>query len=157
MKKFRGFEAVKRLREVNVKPLYPSRNDSRSAGYDFYFPYEESVIISPMETVVVYSGIKAYMQSDEVLEINTRSGNGCKKNIICANSIGWIDASYFNNENNEGEILVALRNEGTEPFEIKYMDKYAQGKFSKYLTADYDYIVNRKRVGGLGSSDKPNK
>lgn len=154
MNKFRGFEAVQRLREINTKPLYPSRNDARSAGYDFYYPYQEPITVNPGETKIIASGIKAYMQANERLDVNTRSGNGCKKNIVLANTIGWIDASYYNNPDNEGEILVALKNEGKEPFEVKYGDKYCQASFTNYLVADYDYIINKKRVGGLGSSDK---
>jgi dUTP pyrophosphatase len=154
LKKQRGFQAVSRLKKENIKPIYPKRNDVKSAGYDFYYFYKEPIVIKPGETKFIKSGIKAFMLDDEVLEINTRSGNGCKKNIVCANSIGWIDASYYNNSDNEGEIIVALRNEGAEPFIIEYGDKYCQAKFSKYLLADIDIVVNKKRKGGLGHSGR---
>ena len=151
-KKYRGFEAVSRLKREGIQPIYPTRNDSRSCGYDFYYVYDEPISIYPEETIKIKSGIKAYMQNDERLEVNTRSGNGANKNIVVANTIGWIDASYYNNLDNEGEIIVALRNEGTEPFTIKKGDRYAQVCFSKYLIADNDIILNKERIGGLGSS-----
>jgi dUTP pyrophosphatase len=92
------------------------------------------------------------MLGDERLEINTRSGNGANKNIVVANTIGWVDASYYNNSDNEGEIIVALRNEGTLPFTVNKGDRYCQACFSKYLVADFDVIANKQRTGGLGSS-----
>ena len=149
---FRGFEAVSRLKEERIEPIFPTRNDQQSCGNDLYYIYDEPTIIYPNQTIKIKSGIKAYMLPDERLEINTRSGNGVNRNIVVANTIGWVDASYYNNLDNEGEIIVALRNEGTEPFTIKKGDRYAQVCFSKYLIADNDIILNKERIGGLGSS-----
>jgi len=152
MTKFRGFEAVTGLLRENIIPQQPTRNDIQSCGYDFYYIYDDTTVIYPEETVKIKSGLKSYMLPDERLEINTRSGNGVNKNIVIANTIGWIDASYYNNKDNEGEIIVALRNEGTNPFTIKKGDRYCQVCWSKYLVADNDIVVNEQRIGGLGSS-----
>jgi len=147
--KIRGFEPVSRK---GVEFIQPTRNDSGSAGYDFYYPYHESLEIYPNQQETIKSGIKAYMLPDEILEVNVRSSFGIYKNVILANVIGWIDSSYYNNPDNEGEIIVVLKNLGNCPITINYRDKYCQVKFTKYLTADDDIILNETRKGGIGSS-----
>lgn len=152
--KYRGFQVVKRVKDEGITIKFPTRNDAGSSGYDFYFPYLEQLIINPGETKFIKTGVKVYMQSDEVFELNTRSGNGCKSNIVLANTIGWVDSSFYNSPESEGEVVFALRNEGETPFVINHKDKFGQGKFSKYFVADYDEIVNKERVGGIGSSGR---
>lgn len=127
----------------------PKRGSIKSAGYDF--KAIEDFIINPNEVIIAKTGVKAYMNDDEVLEIYPRSSMAIKKNIILANSVGIIDADYFNNESNEGHILIALYNYGPDKVYINKGDKIAQGIFKKYLIVDDDNATN-KRTGGIGST-----
>ena len=80
---------------------------------------------------------------------------GFKYNIRLCNQVGIIDADYYNNENNEGHIYVALQNEGSKDFIIEKGDAYAQGIILNYLTCGD--INNNKRSGGIGSTNKEEK
>lgn len=147
--KQRGFEVVTSF----DKAIIPLRGTSGSAGYDFC-SYEE-VTIEPNQTIMIQTGIKAYMLDDEVLQIYPRSSLGVKKHLCLANSVGIIDSDYYNNENNEGHIMIPLFNFGNEPITIRQGERVAQGIFSKYLITDTDQ-VSAKRSGGFGSTNESN-
>ncbi len=54
---------------------------------------------------LVPTGVKAYMQPDEMLVLANRSSNPLKRGLILPNGIGIVDADYYNNDDNEGEIF----------------------------------------------------
>lgn len=128
----------------------PQRATLKSAGYDLYSPAE--IVLNPQETVVVATGIKAYMEEDEVLLVNSRSGHGFKHGVRLRNVQGWIDADYADNASNEGHILVAMVNDGDEPFILPKGKAIAQAMFIKYLVTEDDEPVKKERIGGIGST-----
>jgi dUTP pyrophosphatase len=149
----RGFEVVDdaHRKHPNVKIILPRRSDHRSVGYDFVSPVD--LVLQPNEQQLIWSDVKAYMQSNEVLLLNVRSSHG-KPRIQLANTQGWIDSSYYNNPKNNGNIGLFLRNEGDAPYEIKKGDKIVQGMFTPYLTTDDDDPEHNDRIGGFGSNGK---
>lgn len=149
--KTRGFDVVRSWQNKGIS--LPVRKTAASAGYDF--EAGESVTIRPDEQVMVPTGIKAYMQPDEVLTIHIRSSMAVKHQLVLVNSVGIIDADYYNNPDNEGHIYIALWNRGSEPFAIEKGDRIAQGIFSRYLVADDDSAgQGAERQGGFGSTGK---
>lgn len=136
----------------NESGILPTRADNGSAGYDFYSP--EDVVIAPCEMKVVETYIKASMEADEVLMLFVRSSVGIKRHLCLANGTGIIDSTYYDNPDNEGNIMVAVYNYGDEVQEIKKGERFAQGIFLKYLTTDSDSPLNAQRLGGIGSSGK---
>ena len=148
--KMRGFEVAKGFEDKGVE--IPQRNDAGSAGYDI--KVLDSATILPMQQVVFRTGLKAYMSKGDVLKLYPRSSLGIKRNVILSNLTGIIDESYYGNESNDGHIMIALRNLGTEPVFIEAGEKVAQGIFEKYYLTDDDLPVNDKRIGGVGSSGK---
>lgn len=148
----RGFEYVKRIdRDIQKIIDLPKRSTSRSAGYDFTSP--SYVFIQPGQTKKIPTGIKAYMLPDEYLAIHIRSSLGIKHNLMLANCTGIIDSDYYSNPDNDGEIIIAITNLGTETHEIKFGERFAQGIFCKYLIVDNDNTTTN-RIGGIGSTDK---
>lgn len=147
--KIRGFEFV-----ANSLPTakLPTRNDRGSSGYDFYSPIE--TVILPGDKVKIFTGIKSYMRQDEELLLFIRSSLAIKYDLSLLNSVGKIDSSYHDNPDNEGEIIVALKNNGEMPYKINIGDKICQGSFYKYLVADNDEVINETRSGGVGSSGR---
>ena len=150
--RFRGFEYVKRINS-NIKKNFdlPKRSTSHSAGYDFVCP--NYAYIAPGETIKIRTGVKAYMCSDEYLALHIRSSLGIKYNLALSNCTGIIDSDYYNNPDNDGEIIVAITNMGTKSYEIEPGERFVQGIFSKYLIADDD-TADGSRNGGIGSTDK---
>ena len=131
--------------------VIPKRSDSGSAGYDFYST--ETVTIEPKTQVMIKTNIKAQMDYNTVLLLFMRSSLGIKKNLMLANTTGVIDSSYYNNEDNEGNIIGAVYNYGNEPVTIQAGDRFMQGVFVEYKTTDTtEEIINEKRTGGIGST-----
>ena len=58
-----------------------------------------------------------------------------------------------NNPDNEGHILVGMKNISNQPVSVSSGEAIAQGIFKKYLTIDGDNVT-MKRIGGIGSTGK---
>ena len=153
MKRKRGFEIAKGFENSNIN--LPVRSTKNSAGYDVEAA-EDCVIpaFKPgQKPTLVKTGIKAYMESDEVLILANRSSNPGKKGLILANSIGVVDSDYYGNPDNDGHIMFAFFNFKAEDVEIKKGDRIGQAIFQKYLVTDDD-IAQGERTGGFGSTNK---
>ena len=149
--KLRGFEKITKYADVEFQ--MPERKTQKSAGYDFCLP--EDVVLEPGKLQLVPTGVKAYMQDDEYLGMHIRSSMAVKKRIMLVNNVGIIDADYYNNEDNEGHIMLALLNMGSEPVALTKGERVAQGIFYNYLVADGDAETEKEvRGGGFGSTSK---
>ena len=153
MEKVRGFEIAKGFEDKGIN--LPVRKTKYSAGYDVEAA-EDCIIPSftkGMKPTLVKTGIKAYMQDDEVLILANRSSNPGKKGLILANSIGVVDKDYYGNPDNDGHIMFAFFNIKDEDVEIKKGDCIGQAIFQKYFVADED-VAKGERMGGFGSTNK---
>ena len=153
MERKRGFEIEKGFENSNIN--LPVRSTKNSAGYDV--EAAEDCIIPAFKPgqkpTLVKTGIKAYMESDEVLILANRSSNPGKKGLILANSIGVVDSDYYENPDNDGHIMYAFFNFKAEDVEIKKGERIGQAIFQKYLVTDND-IAQGERTGGFGSTNK---
>lgn len=144
----RGFERVSYI----DNGIIPTRGTKASAGYDF--STIEEVTIEPGQVVICKTGIKAFMQDDEVLLLHVRSSIGIKKGLILANSTGVIDSDYYNNPNNEGHIMVALKNITQQSVTLSKDERICQGIFQKYLVcSNEEPTITETRTGGFGSTN----
>lgn len=148
----RGFEVAKGFEDKGV--ILPTRSTKGSAGYDICVLTEDGKdkIILPFDKVLFHTGIKAYMEEDEVLQIYVRSSVGIKKGCTLANSTGIVDSSYYGNISNDGEIMLVLVNNTNHIVTIENNERIAQGIFMKYLITDDDNVT-KERVGGIGSTN----
>ncbi|HOA79659.1 MAG TPA: deoxyuridine 5'-triphosphate nucleotidohydrolase [Defluviitaleaceae bacterium] len=157
----RGFEVISE--EMFNKLFYPfdvkyeelklpKRATAKSAGYDVFTPID--IILEPNEEIKLPTGIKSYMLDDEVLFAAPRSGHGFKYYIRLANTLGVIDADYYNNSDNEGHIWVKIRNEGNKIFAVNKGEAICQLIFQKYLLVDGDTFEGNERIGGIGSTNE---
>ena len=106
-----------------------------------------------MNPTLVKTGLKAYMQDDEMLLLYNRSSNPKKKGLIVSNSVGVIDKDYYENPDNDGHIMFAFYNIKEEDVVIKKGEAIGQAIFQKYLVTDDD-VAEGERVGGFGSTTK---
>lgn len=148
--RIRGFERISSYINSNIQ--LPERKTAASAGYDI--AAAEDVSLPPQQVTLIPTGIKAYMQPDEYLGIHIRSGLAVKYNLSLVNSQGIIDADYYNNPDNEGHILIAVLNHGSNKIDIAQGTRVAQGIFYKYLLTDIDQAAANLRKGGFGSTGK---
>ena len=153
MEKVRGFEIAKGFEDKNIN--LPERKTKYSAGYDIEAA-EDTVIPSfkkGINPVLVKTGLKAYMQDDEVLMLYNRSSNPKKKGLILSNSVGVVDKDYYGNQDNDGHIMFAFYNIKDEDITIKKGEAIGQAVFQKYFIADND-TAEGVREGGFGSTNK---
>ena len=175
------FEKVSRFADVDF--AMPARKTLKAAGYDMVAA-EDIVLPSVTNALMDYydgvskdtlsldgiskflkeydifkptlvsSGVKCQLEQNEYLELSVRSSTPLKYGIIMANSEGIIDADYYNNKSNEGEIFFQLYN--LTPFDIQLHrgDCICQGIIKYYhITDDDNQIKKIVRDGGLGSTD----
>ena len=132
--------------------ILPKRGTKYSAGYDFYSPI--SFTLRPGERKVIPTGMKVCMEENEFLAIYVRSSLGFKYDIRMCNQVGVIDADYYNNTSNEGHMWIKIQNEGDKDYVVKKGDAMIQGIFVKFLKTDHDIESEKRRNGGIGSTNK---
>lgn len=158
MRKFEKISYKEFSKDVsNDRELYdgivlPKRSTKNSCGYDIMSV--KSGVIKAHESMVFATGIKAMMNSDEVLYIYSRSGQGFKNDVSLSNSVGVVDSDYYNNSSNEGHIMIKLINHSDKEYVVNIGDKIAQGVFMKYLMVDDEEEVTNIRNGGFGSTSE---
>ncbi len=177
----RGFKVVSRYRQEEVR--LPVRATKNAAGYDFFAAqdfilpsiwrlefikalwqlnknkqaltsFEIQSAQDALRPFLVPTGIKAYMQPDEFLMLANRSSNPLKRSLILPNGVGIVDADYYNNSSNEGEIFFQLINFGLKDQQIKQGEKIGQGIFIPFRLADDEQTPSLTRQGGFGSSGR---
>ncbi|WP_220740731.1 deoxyuridine 5'-triphosphate nucleotidohydrolase [Leuconostoc miyukkimchii] len=175
----RGFEIVSAKASDGLN--LPQRSTQSAAGYDF--EASEDIVIpsaasnqffkglsilslgklkgvrdnadlqNMLKPVLVPTGIKAYMAEGEYLQLVSRSSGPIKKRIMMPNAVGIVDADYYNNPSNEGEIFFQFINFGLKDVHIKKGERIGQGIFLPYLLADGDENTTKSsRQGGFGST-----
>ena len=151
--KTRGFEVAKGFEDKNIN--LPVRKTKYSAGYDIEC-CEDTVVPSFKKGAIptlIPTGLKAYMEDDEVLYLCNRSNKKKKKGLILTNGIGVVDKDYYGNPDNDGHIMFSFFNVKDEDITIKKGEAIGQAIFSKYLVVDND-DAEGDRTGGFGSTDK---
>lgn len=134
----------------------PKRGTAQSAGYDFFSVAD--ITLLPGESIKLPTGIKFKCDSDKFLAAYPRSGHGFKYGVMLANTVGIIDADYYNNPGNEGHIWVKLTYRpqasiSIDPFVINQGDAIFQGIIQPYFIVEDD-DASEERVGGFGSTSK---
>ena len=173
------FEKVSRFADIDF--MMPIRKTAHSAGYDMVavediiipsynecsynltiMGLEKIYTLSEMATLtketgikptLVSTGVKCQLEPNTFLELSVRSSTPLKQWIILANGVGIIDADYYNNSDNEGEIFFQLINLSPFPIKIQKGEAIGQGIIKKYEITDND-IAQGERVGGFGSTSK---
>ena len=175
------FEVVKRLCDGDkIGTNLPVRATANSAGYDFKvceqtivpsywnlmevledytakkIPYgmdnlKAIVKQTGLQPTLVPTGIKCKLDPDEYLQISVRSSTPLNNWLILANGVGIIDADYYGNESNDGEIFFQIINLSPVDVILQPGDKIGQGIIMKYNTTEDD-AASGTRTGGFGST-----
>ncbi len=143
--------------EEEIKKIYdsislPKRATKQSAGYDFYAPID--ITMNPNEVLLIPSGIRAKIDDGYVLMLFPRSSLGFKYRMQLNNTVGVIDADYYNAEN-EGHIMCKFMNDSRDgkQLHVEAGQGMVQGIFMSFgITVDDD--ADQVRTGGIGSTTK---
>ena len=106
-----------------------------------------------MKTALVSTGVKCKLDPGTYLELSVRSSTPLKYLLILANGVGIVDADYYGNPDNDGEIFLQLINLGPNPVILRKGDRIGQGIIKPYLITEDD-VATGERVGGFGSTSK---
>ena len=128
----------------------PKRATAGSAGYDFVSPLE--VTVPAGGSALIPTGVRAEMEPGWVLMLFPRSSLGFRHALRLSNTVGVIDSDYAFAKN-EGHIMVKLRNPLSEPVTIGRGERFCQGVFLSYGTAEEEQVT-AEREGGFGATDK---
>lgn len=173
------FEPVSKYANAGI--ALPERKTEASAGYDFavaedtlipsyydlmaklnhavsehdgWFTLSDVAKITKdfrAKPTLVSTGMKCHIPKNTYLELSVRSSTPLKHWVVLANGVGIIDADYYNNPNNEGEIFFQVINFSPFPIMLRKGDIIGQGIIKPYLTADNDETT-KVRTGGFGST-----
>ena len=100
---------------------------------------------------LVSTGMKCKLEPGTYLELSVRSSCPLKYWLILGNSVGIIDADYYNNPDNEGEIFFQMINLSPYDIQLHKGDTIGQGIIKPYLTTEDDN-ASGQRMGGFGST-----
>lgn len=145
-----GFEFTGILKEASEGGPYrrlPERSTRFSAGYDFFNP--EKVTIPAHELKLIKTGVKAHFPNDMTLKLYNRSSNPKKKGVMLANSVGIVDADYYGNPDNDGEIGFMFYNFTDNDVIFEAGDKLGQGIFEKYYIVTDEDTITSERTGRI--------
>lgn len=174
------FEKVSKY--ANIELEMPTRGTAEAAGYDLVcaddavipsyhalmaqfsgafeankpLTLEEMAHITKnygLKPTLVSTGMKCKLDPGTYLEISVRSSTPLKYWLVLANGVGIIDADYYNNTGNEGEIFLQLINFSPFPIHLTRGDKIGQGIIKPYLKVEGD-AADGERTGGFGSTSE---
>lgn len=121
-----------------------------SAGLDLRANLDASIIIEPLQRVLVPTGLFMALPEGYEAQVRPRSGLALKRGITVLNTPGTIDADY------RGEIGVILINLSQEPFVVQDGERIAQMIIARYEQAQWtevDVLDETERgAGGFGHS-----
>jgi dUTP pyrophosphatase len=133
----------------NALPSYATEG---AAGMDLRANLVATVVLQPMERMLVPTGLFIEIPDGYEAQVRPRSGLAINHGITCLNSPGTVDSDY------RGEIKVVLVNLGNEPHEIKHGDRIAQMVFNKVEKAVFELSLElnetKRGEGGFGHTGK---
>lgn len=149
----KNFPQVNDVKSVYDSIKLPQRATAGSAGYDFYAPVELN--LKKGESLLIPTGIRSKINNGWVLKIYPRSGLGFKHRVQLDNTVGIIDADYYNSSN-EGHIMIKLScdaHDDGHTVTVNAGDGFAQGIFVQFGIT-FDDQASGVRNGGFGSTTK---
>jgi dUTP pyrophosphatase len=138
-----------RIINQSEHPL-PHYETDASAGMDLRAQLSESVILKPLERVIIKTGLFIELPIGFEAQVRPRSGLAAKHGITVLNSPGTIDADY------RGEIGVILVNLSNQSFTIQNGERIAQLVIAKHERATWQLVDSLSETsrgeGGFGST-----
>ena len=132
---------------------FPTYATPGSAGMDLRACIDGGVTVAPGEQVLIPTGLSIALPSpDFVALLYARSGLAIKHGLSPANCVGVIDSDY------RGEVVVALRNYGREPYTVEPGERVAQMVITPVVQANVTVVAElddtARGAGGFGSTGK---
>ena len=108
----------------------PAYSTACSAGMDLRANLEESIVLRPLQRVLIPTGLFMALPEGYEAQVRPRSGLALKHGITVLNTPGTIDADY------RGEIGVILVNLSQDDFVVNDGERIAQLVVARYEQAE---------------------
>ena len=129
----------------------PSYQTDGAAGMDLFAAIDKPIELSPLERILIPTGLKLSLPSNMEAQIRPRSGLAFKQGITVLNAPGTIDSDY------RGEIKILLINLGLNIFKIEHGARVAQLVIAPITQANLNVVLTldatQRGHGGFGSTD----
>ena len=141
-----------------METIYEETKDNPVDG--FVIPHFAPITLDSLAAItkrlktkptLVSTGMKCQLDPGTYLQLSVRSSCPLKYWLIMANGVGIIDADYYNNPDNEGEIFFQLINLSPYDIQLHKGDVIGQGIILPYQITDDDNAQG-ERIGGFGST-----
>ena len=128
----------------------PAYSTACSAGMDLRANLEESIVLRPLQRVLIPTGLFMALPEGYEAQVRPRSGLALKHGITVLNTPGTIDADY------RGEIGVILVNLSQDDFGVNDGERIAQLVVARYEQAELVVVEALDETvrgeGGFGHS-----
>lgn len=128
----------------------PAYSTACSAGMDLRANLEESIVLRPLQRVLIPTGLFMALPEGYEAQVRPRSGLALKHGITVLNTPGTIDADY------RGEIGVILVNLSQDDFVVNDGERIAQLVVARYEQAELVAVEaldeTVRAEGGFGHS-----
>ena len=126
-----------------------------AAGMDLCADLDGALELSPMQRVLIPTGIAIALPVGFEAQIRPRSGSALKQGLTLVNSPGTIDSDY------RGEIQLIAINLGAEPIVIEHGQRVAQMVVQRVVRAHWQEVnelpASQRAAGGFGHTDSNKK
>ena len=130
----------------------PSYATEGSAGVDLKANIDDPITLTPLQRVVVPTGLRIALPKGTEAQVRPRSGLAAKHGITVLNTPGTIDADY------RGEVGVILINLSDKDFVINPGERVAQmvlARYERFECEEVEQLDSTSRgEGGLGSTGR---
>lgn len=141
-----------KIKKMNDLAIIPKRGSEEAAGMDLYACIDDTIYISPHETVKIDTGIAVELPKGTFGAVFARSGLATKEGLTPANKVGVIDSDYRNS------IIVALHNHSNMSRTINPGERIAQLVVMPYVPIEFKEVEElsdtKRGFGGFGSTGK---
>lgn len=138
---------------INQSPFdFPAYQTPESAGMDLKAHLPSSVLLQPLERVLIPTGLYIELPVGHEAQIRPRSGLAFKHGLTVLNSPGTVDSDY------RGEIKVLLVNLSNTAVEINPGERIAQMIVARHERVEWSPVeelaTTERGAGGYGSTGK---
>lgn len=134
---------------MEAKELWPVADDE-FVSMEMMAQFTKQTGFKP---TLVSTGMKCKLDPGTWLQLSVRSSSPLKYWLMMGNGIGVIDADYYNNPDNEGEIFFQIYNLSPFNIQIKKGEAIGQAIILPYDVTEDD-VAGGERTGGFGSTSK---
>ncbi len=131
----------------SAHPL-PAYATTGASGMDLKASLKETVILKPLERILIPTGLFIELPEGFEAQIRPRSGLALKQGLTCLNTPGTIDADY------RGEIRIILINLSNENQSVADGDRIAQMVIQKVEKVEWKAVETlketKRNTGGFG-------